>query len=135
MEISSNQNPYEFYSCDLGHSLLWCGNNLNSTNKCKTCKKNYSDNKQSVIRWKCNTCNHHYCQACIKILKCRRCPVNHEYKKTNVKKYSYFVCDICLNHVENSKSVWMDDICNLGFCEECIGDSENLDDFVYTYED
>ena len=69
------------------------------------------------------------------ILKCKRCPVNHEYKKSSVKKYSQFVCDICLNQVPVLQSVWLDDICNLGFCTECFGETQIVEDNVYTFED
>ena len=135
MEITNHNNPYEFYSCNYGHSLQWCGNNLYTSTKCCTCKKNYLDNQKSVIRWRCKTCITEYCQACIKILKCKRCPVNHEYKRGSIKKYSCFVCDICLCKVSNLESIWMDEICNLGFCTECIGVTEILEENVYTFED
>lgn len=135
MEIHDSHNPYESYTCDYGHSLQWFGNNLYSAEKCFTCKNNYNTNKKSVIRWNCKTCKLFFCQSCIKILKCKRCPVNHEYKKRDVKKYSYFVCDICFNQAPNSVIVWLDEICNLGFCTDCIGETEILDDNVFTFED
>ncbi len=135
MEISDHCNPYEFYTCDYGHSLQWCGNNINSYNKCCKCKKNYFDNEHSVIRWRCVECKVEYCQACIRILKCKRCPINHEYKISCVKKYSNFVCDICFCKVTNMEKAWMDEICNLGFCKDCVGDTEILEENVYTFED
>ena len=135
MEISDHGNPYEFYTCDYGHCLQWCGDNLKSSNKCCKCKKNYFDNEYSVIRWRCILCRYEYCQGCTKILKCKRCPINHEYKISCVKKYCTLVCDICFSKVTNIEKAWMDEICNISFCKDCVGDMEILEENVYTFED
>jgi hypothetical protein len=137
MEVWSKlPNAYDYYSCNEGHKLEWCGDELTfSSHQCANCSNNYNLNKKSVVRWSCPTCNQYYCQQCRMNLKCKKCPINHEYTFNKGYHSNNFTCDLCFKILNGTFDVWFDSQCNLGFCIDCVGETESLTEEIYMFED
>lgn len=122
---------YEGNKCKKNHNLKWTGGDyVNDFHlNCAECENNSFNKSYYEIRWVCNECNEYYCQRCRPILKYFQCPNNHLFV-LNIDKFIYlsYTCDSCFETKDDIQNIFIDKICNVTFCRNCIPDKEA---FIY----
>ena len=110
------ENVYSTYKCEKDHVLVWKGYKLGSKSYCRTCNKN------SKLVFSCEECKVGYCDICKPLVKLLKCPIKHEIKF--MKDFSYgsyisFRCNLCFKILSGKNDVYLDEVCDAGFCFDC----------------
>lgn len=124
---------YEDYKCKSNHYLQWTGADYISTSYlvCQDCKQTCLNDPNRAIRWHCSKCNEYFCQKCRPISMYFQCPNYHTFTINNASanlNYSNFTCDRCYAVDSDVKNIFIDKICNVTFCKNCVSDKES---FIY----
>jgi hypothetical protein len=116
-------NLYNDFKCKNGHKLTWTGATYAfSENPCNDCGNHYKVDNYSSIRWKCNECKQFYCQVCYPIFISNKCPINHDIEFQKLEGIDDYTCDVFFKYEElqsKEADLWVDMICNLGYCLSC----------------
>ena len=131
----NNNNEYKNYKCNCNENstvLKWtCSDKIYDYDLCKKCKLNFNLNTKCVIRWQCPICNGFYCSNCFKLLVNNFCPLNHELlcrEEMNHEGENTVVCDICARTITGVEDDFLDEVCDMIFCKNCVPTELIVDD-------